>query len=397
MYKIILHSPPLYTTGGDQEKFKEINEAYEVLRDPEKRSIYDQYGEEAVKDGSMGGGHGGHSGDIFSDLFGMGGRGGGGGSRRERKADDVHHKMKVTMEEMYTGRSRKLQMKRKIKCDSCSGSGSKSGKRYKCETCHGSGVEVKLRPLGPGMVQQIQTRCSTCQGSGFFCPASDRCGKCSGSGLVDDTKVFEVNVEPGHRHGEKIIFRGEAGTNSPDVPPGDLIFTLEMKENKMFDRHGIDLLHKHSVNLVEALTGAHFHLEHLDGRVLQVSSEGQVIKPNSWMVIRGEGMPLHGRPYEKGNLYVNFKVEFPETVTAEQAVALKSALGSPAGAANGTNGAAPMNEDDDEMEEVTLVPVVDMQRELKMRADYDRRHGGGANDSDSDEEGGGPRVACAQQ
>lgn len=329
----------------------------------------------------------------------MGGRGGGGGSRRERKADDVHHKMKVTMEELYTGKSRKLQMKRKMKCGGCSGSGSRSGKRYNCETCHGSGVEVKLRPLGPGMVQQIQARCSTCQGSGFFCPASDRCGNCSGSGLEDSTKVFEVNVEPGHRHGEKIIFRGEAGTTSPDVPPGDLIFTLEMKENKMFDRHGIDLLHKHSVSLVEALTGAHFHLEHLDGRTLQVSSEGQVIKPNSWMVIKGEGMPLHGRPYEKGNLYMNFKVEFPETVTAEQAVSLKSVLGSSAGGgANGANGAAPMNEeDDDEMEEVTLVPVVDMQRELKMRADYDRRHGGGANDSDSDEEGGGPRVACAQQ
>lgn len=269
--------------GGDPEKFKEINEAYETLRDPEKRKIYDQFGEEGLKEG-MGGGGGGPA-DIF-DLFGMGGGGRRGGPPRERRSEDVTHKMKVSLDEMYKGNVRKLQMSRSIKCPTCQGSGSKSGKKYTCEVCHGSGVEVKLRPLGPGMMQQIQQRCSKCSGTGSFNPPSDRCGACSGKGLVSDRKVFEVHVEPGHRHGSKVLFRGEAGADAPDVLPGDLIFVLEQKEHPTFKRIGSDLFYEKKVSLVEALTGALLHITHLDNRVLEVNSAGSIIKPDSWMAIK---------------------------------------------------------------------------------------------------------------
>lgn len=372
--------------GGDEEKFKEVNEAFDVLRDPEKRKIYDQFGEEAVKEG-MGGGGGGGPADIF-DLFGMGG-GSRRGAPRERRSEDVVHKMKVGLDEMYKGSVRKLQMTRSVKCASCSGSGSKSGKRYTCETCHGSGVEMKLRALGPGMVQQIQQRCSRCGGGGYACPPADKCGQCDGKGLAPEKKVFEVHIEPGHRHGSKVVFRGEAGSDSPDVLPGDLIFILEQKEHGGFKRIGTDLFFEKSVSLVDALCGAHFHLPHLDERVLEVASTG-VIKPDSWACIRGEGMPIHGRPFDKGNLYVHFTVEFPDEVTPKQAAALKAAFGGPT-----PNGAAPMAE----VEEVRLLPVTDIEQEIKARREHERRTGAETYDSDSDDEmrGGQQRVSCAQQ
>ena len=321
---------------------------------------------------------------------------GGGRSRgppRERRADDVVHRMKVPMEDMYKGCTRKLQMTRNIKCDACTGSGSKSGKRYRCGTCEGSGVEVKLRPIGPGMVQQIQQRCSACAATGYTCPPSDRCVSCSGKGIKPDKKIFEVHVEPGMRTGSKIMFRGEAGSDSPDILPGDLVFVLEQKEHAEFKRIGTDLFLEKSVGLMDALAGAHFHISTLDGRALEVSSAGQVIKPDAWMCVREEGMPIQGRPYEKGNLYIHFTVEFPDTVTEAQVAALRSAFG-PA-----TNGVAPM--DAEHVEEVSLTVVKDIETEVKMRREWEKRAGASAHDSDSDDEmgggAGGQRVSCAQQ
>jgi len=341
-----------------------------------------------VKEG-MGGGGGSGGADIF-DLFGMGGMGGR-RSQRERRSEDVVHRMKVGLDDLYKGCTRKLQMTRNIKCDACSGTGSKSGKRHECSTCNGNGVEVKMRPIGPGMMQQIQQRCSNCAGAGFISPASDRCIKCSGKGMVPDKKVFEVNIEAGMRHGSKIVFRGEAGSDSPDVQPGDLVFVLDMREHSGFKRIGCDLFLEKSVGLVDALTGAHFPIPHLDGRVLVVSSAGQVIKPDSWMTIKGEGMPIQGRPYEKGNIYVHFTVDFPDALTAEQAVALHAVFGPP------TNGVAPM--DEEIVEEVGMTPVKDIETEIKLRREYEKRMGTSMYNSDSDDDmpRGSQRVSCAQQ
>lgn len=335
----------------------------------------------------MGGGGGGGAADIF-DLFGMGGMGGRRGPR-ERRSEDVVHRMRVGLEDLYKGSTRKLQMTRNIKCVSCSGTGSKSGKRHDCGTCRGTGMEVKVRPIGPGMMQQIQQRCSSCGGAGFQAPPSDRCASCAGKGLVADKKVFEVHVEPGMRHGSKITFRGEAGSDSPDVLPGDLVFVLEQREHPTFKRIGSDLFLEKTVSLVEALTGAHFHVGHLDGRALEITSGSQVIKPDAWMAIKGEGMPIHGRPYEKGNMYIHFTVEFPDVVTPEQSAALRSVFGP------STNGVAPM---DAEIEEVEMSVVKDIEAEIKMRREYERSTGQSQYNSDSDDDmPRGQRVSCAQQ
>ena len=372
-----------------------MNEAYEVLRDPEKRKMYDQYGEEAVKEG-MGGGGGGMAGDIFSDIFGMGGMGG--RPRGPQRSDDVVHRIKVSLEDLYKGSVRKLKMGRNVKCATCSGTGSKTGMQHTCSTCSGSGIEVRMHRLGPGLMQQIRDTCSQCGGSGTAVPPSDKCATCKGKGLVQDTKVFEVHVEPGMKHGSKIVMRGEAGIDKPGIEPGDVNFVIDMREHDTYKRLGCDLLLERHVGLVEALTGTHFQLKQLDGRILDISSDGNIIKPDSWMCIRGEGMPIQGRPFDKGNLYIHFSVDFPDRVGDAQASALRAAFGEDAnGPPENGNGVVPMKDDD--IEEVRMTPVDDMEAEVKVRRQWERSMHTNAYDSDSDEDmpRGAQRVACAQQ
>lgn len=365
-----------------------------MLRDPEKRKIYDQYGEEAVKEG-MGGGGGGMPGDIFGDLFGMGGMGS--RSRGPQRSDDINHRIKVSLEDLYKGSTRKLKMGRNIKCPTCTGTGSKSGARHTCSVCNGTGIEVRMHRLGPGLMQQVRETCSNCAGAGTSVPPTDKCPACKGKGLISDTKVFEVHVEPGMKHGSKIVMRGEAGIDKPGVEPGDVNFILDMREHETFKRLGCDLLLERHVGLVEALTGTQFHLKHLDGRILEISSNGNIIKPDAWMSIKGEGMPVQGRPFDKGNLYIHFTVDFPDKITDEQAAALRATFGSSANGVPNGNGVTPMNEDD--VEEVSMTPVEDMEAEVKMRRQFEKSMHSSAYDSDSDDDmpRGAQRVACAQQ
>lgn len=378
--------------GGDEAKFKEINEAYDILRDPEKRDVYDRYGEDAAKEsGQGGGGGGGGMADIF-DLFG-----GGGGRRapqRERRGEDVVHRLKVTLEELYNGGTRKLSLSRNIKCSACSGSCTKSGRKYTCETCRGQGVTVQLRPLGPGMMQQVQQACNRCKGSGTTVPPDDICKPCSGQGMLPEKKVFEVHISKGHKHGDKITLRGEAGCPEPSVAPGDVVFVLEQKEHRTFKRINqapSDLILSKTISLVEALTGLHFHVQHLDGRTLQVTTTpGEVIKPDCWRCIDNEGMPIENFPLDKGNLYVQFTVKFPDTLQPSQITALKEIL--PGGSTE--NGAMHL----DDAEDAPLRNIADFEAELKQRREFTRQHRSSAYDESDDEDAQGPRgVQCAQQ
>ncbi|CAK0784305.1 hypothetical protein CVIRNUC_007509 [Coccomyxa viridis] len=379
--------------GGDAEKFKEINEAYDTLRDPEKRKIYDEYGEDAVKEGMGGGGPGGPPGGM-GDLFDIlsGGRGGG-GRQRERRGENVVHRLKVSLEEIYNGGTRKLSLARNVKCDACQGKGTKSGRQYTCETCHGSGVQVMMRPLGPGMMQQIQQPCARCNQTGYSTPAHDTCTDCSGKGLMPERKVFEVHIEQGHKYGAKVVLRGEAGMSELGVLPGDVIFVLEPKQHKTFKRVQNDIVMEKEITLHEALCGVSFNITHLDGRVLQVAEPpGKVIKPNSWKSIQDEGMPVHGRPYEKGNLYIHFKVVFPDELSQEQVGALRSILPGP-------KPSPPLNGSMDvDSEQVSLRDVDDWEEEVRARRQYAKTHSTEAYDSSDEEEGSrGQQVRCAQQ
>ncbi|XP_058104391.1 chaperone protein dnaJ A6-like [Magnolia sinica] len=370
--------------GGDPEKFKELAQAYEVLSDPEKREIYDQYGEDALKEG-MGGGSGSHNPfDIFESFFGGGAFGGGSSrGRRQKQGDDVVHSLKVSLEELYNGTSKKLSLTRNVLCPKCKGKGSKSGAPGRCYGCQGTGMKISTRRIGPGMIQQMQHICSECDGSGEVISEKDKCTQCKGNKVTQEKKVLEVHVEKGMQHGQKIVFQGEAD-EAPDTVTGDIVFVLQLKEHPKFKRKFDDLYVEHTLSLTEALCGFQFALNHLDGRQLLIKSNpGEVIKPGQYKAINDEGMPHHQRPFMKGRLYIHFDVEFPDSgaLSLDQCRTLETILPPRPG-----NHLSAMELDD--CEETTLhdVNIEDELRRKQQQEAYDE-----------DEETSAPRVQCAQQ
>lgn len=375
--------------GGDPEKFKELAQAYEVLSDPEKRDIYDQYGEDAIKEGMGGGGEGHNPFDIFESFFGGASPFGGGssrGGRRQRRGEDVVHPLKVSLEELYNGTSKKLSLSRNVLCPKCKGTGSKSGASAKCLGCQGSGMKVSIRQLGPGMIQQMQHVCPDCKGSGETINEKDKCPQCKGEKVVQEKKVLEVHVEKGMKHSQKITFAGEAD-EAPDTATGDIVFVLQQKDHAKFKRKGDDLFVEHSLTLSEALCGYQFIITQLDGRQLLIkSTPSEIVKPGQFKAINDEGMPIYQRPFMKGKLYIHFSVEFPESgsLTQDQRNALEAIL--PPKPVNGMT-----DMELDECEE-TILQDVNMEDEMRRKQQQASQEA-----YEEDEESAGPQVQCAQQ
>lgn len=375
--------------GGDPEKFKELAQAYEVLSDPEKRDIYDQYGEDAIKEGMGGGGEGHNPFDIFESFFGGASPFGGGssrGGRRQRRGEDVVHPLKVSLEELYNGTSKKLSLSRNVLCPKCKGTGSKSGASAKCLGCQGSGMKVSIRQLGPGMIQQMQHVCPDCKGSGETINEKDKCPQCKGEKVVQEKKVLEVDVEKGMKHSQKITFAGEAD-EAPDTATGDIVFVLQQRDHAKFKRKGDDLFVEHSLTLSEALCGYQFIITQLDGRQLLIkSTPSEIVKPGQFKAINDEGMPIYQRPFMKGKLYIHFSVEFPESgsLTQDQCNALEAIL--PPKPANGMT-----DMELDECEE-TILQDVNMEDEMRRKQQQASQEA-----YEEDEESAGPQVQCAQQ
>jgi len=304
----VMHHPD---KGGDEAKFKEISRAYEVLSDEEKRSLYDKYGEEGLENGGPGGMGG--AADIF-DLFTGRSRGGrGGGKPGKKRGEDVVFPLKVTLEELYKGTTKKLRLTKSVICTDCAGKGGKADAVETCKGCKGKGVKILLRQLGPGMIQQMQTYCSDCNGEGRVIAEKDKCTTCKGVRTTKEKKTLEVHVERGMKHGERITFNGEAD-EAPDTIPGDVVVVLQSKEHDVFRREGSHLFIKKNISLAEALCGFEFRITHLDDRVLVCKSEpGSVTKPGDFKCVHNEGMPQAKNPFVRGNLYVEFLVEFPKS------------------------------------------------------------------------------------
>ncbi|KHO01159.1 DnaJ domain containing protein [Metarhizium album ARSEF 1941] len=295
-------------------KFKEITRAYEILSDAQKRHLYDTHGMAAF-DPSRGGGPGGPEvdlNDILSQMFGFN-MGGPGGPQRPRRGPDEEQEYKVTLEELYKGKTVKFAANKQVVCGQCKGSGGKDrAKSTTCERCKGNGMVEAIRQIGSGMMRRETVLCDHCQGVGQVFKEKDRCKKCKGKRTTQEKKALEIYIPRGSMQGERIVLEGEAD-QYPDQIPGDIVFTVVEEHHETFSRLGNDLSAELKVTLAEALTGfSRVVLKHLDGRGIHIQRpRGKILRPGDCLKIPGEGMPMK-RGEMKGDLYLVVTVDFPE-------------------------------------------------------------------------------------
>jgi len=295
-------------------KFKEINEAYEVLSDPKKRSAYDQFGHAGV-DGSAGRGAGGFGaggdfGDIFGDMFGdiFGSRRGGGGNSAQR-GSDLRYNLEITLEEAVNGTEQKIRIPVYVTCDTCSGSGAKPGSSpVTCSMCHGHG-QVRMQQ-GFFTVQQT---CPTCRGTGK--QIKDPCGKCYGQGRVKDEKTLSAKIPAGVDTGDRIRLSGEGEAGQQGAPAGDLYIDVHVKKHAIFSRDGANLSCEVPISFVTACLGGEIEVPTLNGKVLlKIPAETQTGKA---FRLRGKGVkPVRGGAV--GDLICKVHIETPVNLTGEQ-------------------------------------------------------------------------------
>jgi len=296
-------------------KFKEISEAYEVLKDDQKRAAYDRFGHAAFE-GGMGAagaraGFGDFSsfGDVFEDIFGqmMGGMGRG---KRQNRGQDLRYNLTITLEEAFRGRSAEIKVPTQVACETCSGSGAEPG--HSPETCPSCAGHGKVRATQGFFT--IERTCSSCRGSGKI--IRNPCKTCRGSGLVQKDRMLNVDVPPGVEEGTRIRLSGEGAAGVNGGPAGDLYIFLSVAEHPIFQRDGHDLHCRAPVSFVTAAMGGSIEVPTLDGGRAKVAiPEGA--QPGRQFRLRGKGMPVL-RSAQRGDLYVELAVETPVKLTKRQ-------------------------------------------------------------------------------
>ena len=305
-------------TKGDkakEEKFKEIQEAYEILGDKEKRAAYDQYGHAAFEQGGMGGGGfgGGFSGadfgDIFGDMFGDIFGGGGRGRQRVVRGEDLRYDIQITLEEAVKGTTKDIQINTLAHCDSCDGSGAEKGSKVEtCPSCHGSG-RVR-RQQGFFVTEAV---CPTCHGSGK--KIEKPCKSCHGEGRVHKKKNLSVKIPAGVDTGNQLRLSGEGAAGENGAPAGDLYVVIHVKEHHIFERDGNNLYCEVPISFSMAALGGEIEVPTLDGKVkLKIPAETQTGK---LVRMRGKGVSSTRTGYA-GDLICRVVIEKPVNLNKEQ-------------------------------------------------------------------------------
>ena len=303
---------------GDKEcehRFKEVNEAYDVLKDGDKRAAYDRFGHAAFEHGGMGGGAHGFGADfgstfadIFEGIFGMGSARGR-GTGRER-GSDLRYNMEITLDEAFTGKTAQIRIPTSVTCEACSGSGAKAGTKPKqCATCGGAG---KIRHAQGFFT--LERTCPTCHGRGQV--IDDPCKVCGGGGRVTRERTLSVNIPSGVEDGTRIRLAGEGEAGLRGGPPGDLYIFLEVAPHEFFQRDGADLHCRVPISMASAALGGEFEVPAIDGSKVRIKVPAGTQTGRRFR-LAAKGMPVL-RAKQTGDMYVQVAVETPQNLTKRQ-------------------------------------------------------------------------------
>ena len=321
------YHPDLHPGDSEAEAhFKEVNDAYSILSDPEKKAKYDQFGAAAFDPAAGGyGGYGGgfeggfgdfgDLGDIFGSIFGSA-FGGGGAQRRNgpQRGDDLGTRITLSFEEAAFGCKKDVSYTRQHKCTSCSGSGAEAGTSAQtCPDCHGSGQRVVIQRMG-GMSFQSKTTCEKCRGTGKYIPTP--CSKCRGSGLEKESRNLTVTIPAGIDNGERIALRGQGNEGRNGGPAGDLIIQVAVRPHKIFVRDGNDITCDIPLTVAEATLGAEIDIPTLEGNVKYTIPEGT--QPGTSFTLKGKGIPYVRSDNRRGDLIFTVAVEIPKGLNEKQ-------------------------------------------------------------------------------
>jgi molecular chaperone DnaJ len=292
-----------------ENQFKEVSEAYDVLKDAQKRAAYDRFGHEAFEGGMAGRQGGGGFSDIFDEMFGNlgGGRRSGGGDRR---GGDLRYNMSITIEEAFNGRDTEIKVPSSVACEKCSGTGAKPGTQpVACKTCQGHG---KVR------VQQgfftIERTCASCNGDGRVIKSP--CVACRGNGQLQKEKTLSVNIPAGVEEGTRIRLSGEGEAGTRSAPSGDLYIFLSIEEHQIFKRDGADIYCRVPLQMTTAALGGQIEVPTVEGTRARITINPGT-QTGTQFRLRGKGMSVLRRS-DRGDLYVEMAVETPVNLSREQ-------------------------------------------------------------------------------
>jgi DnaJ-class molecular chaperone len=376
--KLAVKFHPDKNQGGSDasEKFKEISRAYETLSDPQKRRMYDEYGEEGAGASGFT-----NASDLFTHFFGSAFSD---QMHTETSVDPILKTLNVNLNDLYNGKTYQISIDKTVNCISCEGTGSNTKSNSTCFSCGGDGVKAKLQRYGP-IIQQVLQTCHKCKGTGVFIQEKNKCKDCRGRMQSLKKEKVDIHVEKGMNDGEKIVLHGQ-GNEEPGLLTGDVVVTLVVQNDSIFSRNRNDLETTVKISLKDALCGSCVKIKHLDGRILVIkTSPGDVIKPNQIRVVKGEGMP-YKRSSNNGDLYISYEISFPDTISKDQIKSLGSIL---------TSGDMEIADDDDIAAEDIITDEYTAEIANINMNDVDNDSDFVSDDDEQDYEQ--PGVQCAQQ